>query len=160
MHFFYVKMNILRNLVFGRILYVTMFTPEHSLLGRSIPFGSPGPPFRQAGHPSRPASPPGHHPTRPSPTPGPPPYPQYPARQACLPSKPWLPLESWMATKGSLALGLLLPAKPVCVCVCVCVCCKSTCNPLQYFTMTHTLQKSTYPILSSRYSLKKSTYPI
>ena len=72
MHFFYVKSNILRkwsNIL--RKFYVTMFTPEHSLLRRSIPFGPPGPPrpAPDPAYPPHPAAPPPHpapHPTLPA----------------------------------------------------------------------------------------------
>ena len=49
MHFSYVKSNILRK------YYVTMFTPEHSLLRRSIPLLPPGQPSHQARLPTQPA---------------------------------------------------------------------------------------------------------
>ena len=75
MHFFYAKSNILckwSNIL--RNFYVTMFTPEHSLLRRSIPLRPPGPPP----HPAR-------HPTRPATRPGPPPH---PARHPTLRATP------------------------------------------------------------------------
>ena len=53
MHFFYVKSNILRKwLNILRKFYVTMLTPKHSLLRRSIPLRPPGPPPHPARHPT------------------------------------------------------------------------------------------------------------
>ena len=61
-----------------------MFTPEHSLLQRSIPLLPPSPPPDPAHHPTLPA-------TRPCPPPDPARHPNLPAclpRQPCLPPQP------------------------------------------------------------------------
>ena len=82
MHFSYVKSKILS--MWLNILlkfYVTMFSPEHSLLLRSIPLRPPGQPPDPARHPTRPPIPP-----RPSPHPA-----SHPTLQACLPRQPCQP---------------------------------------------------------------------
>ena len=96
---FYVKSNILCK--WSNILctyYLTMFTPEHSLLWRFSPSD------HQASNPTRPASPtrpdtrigqlpdPARHQTLPSIPPGQPLHlASHPTLQACLPWKPCLP---------------------------------------------------------------------
>ena len=126
---FYVKSNILRkrsNIL--RIFFVTMFTPEHSLLRRSTPLLPPAIPTGQPLDTAR-------HPTQPATRPAPPPYPaSYPTRNAISPSPPPHPaslpsltaLQSSSATTTSLAL-LRHPRPPSKT---VCVGCRSTCNPL------------------------------
>ena len=120
MHFFYVKLNILRK--WSNILlkfFVTIFTPEHSLLRRSIPSDHLAHLARHptGRHPTRPATRPGpppdlnRHPTQPATPPGPPPHP------ACLPSRAVFPASS--ATTASQALRracavLVLLQKAVC----------------------------------------------
>ena len=114
MHFSYVKSKILS--MWLNILlkfYVTMFSPEHSLLLRSIPLRPPGPPPDPTPHPTPPFTPPCQ-----------PPHP------AGLPSQTALPASS--ATTASRALQrasavLVLLQR-------LCVGCKSTCNPLQFST--------------------------
>ena len=119
---FYVKSNILRkrsNIL--RIFFVTMFTPEHSLLRRSTPLLPPaiptGQPLDTARHPTVP--------TQPATRPAPPPYPaSYPTRNAISPSPPPHPaslpsltaLQSSSATTTSLALlrHPRPPSKTVC----------------------------------------------
>ena len=133
MHFFYIKWNIPRKCLNNlHKFYITIFTPEHSLLQRSIP--SYHPPC----HPTLPASPPcpAHHLAWPATAPGPP---QHPARHSTLPATP----PCWPAFPGSLACllshdrvasvatRLCRPRPPA---KAVCVWCKSTCNPLQYST--------------------------
>ena len=90
-HFSYVKSNVLcKWLNILRKWYVIVFTPENSLLQRSILLWPPGPPP----HPTQPAnwpcqpSYPASHPTRPATRPCPPPcpasLPSLPAFPACL----------------------------------------------------------------------------
>ena len=89
-HFFYIKSNILRTR--SKILckfYVTMFTPEHSLLWRFTPLQ---PPCQSPSQASNPTCQPPHqalHPTRPAIPPGQsyPPLP-LPACIPCLPCPP------------------------------------------------------------------------
>ena len=77
-----------------------MFTPEHSLLRRSTPLRSPGPPPDPARHPTRPATrpgpPPTGHPTRPAIPPSLPPHPA---------SDPTHVAHSARATTASRSLG-------------------------------------------------------
>ena len=115
-HFFYVKSNMLckwSNIL--RKYYVTMFTPEHSLLKRSIPLRPPGPPSHPVSHPgptwpSNACIPPGQplhtasHLTRPTAQPSSPPHP------SGLPSLTALPASSAMTVSrcASAVLVLLL----------------------------------------------------
>ena len=131
MHFSFVKSNILCKWL--RILfkfYVTMFTPEHSLLRRSIPSNHP------ARLPTLPATPPcqpphlARHPTLPATLSCPPPtlHPTPP----CLPASPdCLAVLLSHNCVVSVATRKCSPCPPV---TAVCVWCKSTCNPLQYST--------------------------
>ena len=83
MHFSYVKSKILLTwLNILRKFYVAMFTPEHSLLWRSIPLQPSGQPPHPTRLPTLPASRPGHHPAR---------HPTLPARAATPPALPAFP---------------------------------------------------------------------
>ena len=115
MHFSYVKSKILLKwLNILRKFYVAMFTPEHSLLRRSIPLQPSGQPPHQTRLPTLPAS---DLATTP---PCPPPYParqgHNPTRPASLPRQPCQPPQLRLRRERCDALVLFLSSCNCCVC--------------------------------------------
>ena len=101
-----------------------MFTPEYSLLRRSIPFGPPCPPSHPSSRPARPATRPGpppdparHGVTRPDP---PPHLASHPSLQACLPRQPCPPLE-WPSSAATASRSLLRDSAVLCLLQRLCV---------------------------------------